>query len=168
MNTQTTWLNFTDRALQIVLLFLPKMLCSNSRILTNYSPIFSPLCLKSFTWSSQNLWTTQSLRQKITDVSINSSMRLYDLSITKIVWQEYKNNHSAAAEDGWMSKTTVLDQCGKPALCFFHQPSLSACVTWNTFRSCHILGKLLLQCMLDWVSLNNAGIYSTYYASIIL
>ena len=37
------------RALQIMLYFLPKMLCFNSHILTNYSPKVCLLCLKSFT-----------------------------------------------------------------------------------------------------------------------
>ena len=67
------------------------------------------------------------------------------------LFDKSENDHSAAAKDGWMRKTTLyaLDQCGRWASCFFHKPSLSTymlvCLkhiqklphTWESLVSTH-------------------------------
>ena len=103
----------------------------------------------------------------ITDVSIDIVLHAARLSITKTVWQEWKKSFCwrrrwrwlNEQNDPYMLSTNVV---GRPHVSSTRQAA------WNTFRSCLILGKLLLQCMLDWVSCIIMPVYSTYYASIIL
>ena len=98
-----------------------------------------------------NHWTIQNMCFNIVlhDTAGLLSLKLFDES----------ENRFAATEDGWTNKTTTLSQCGRLAPCFFHHAVKLVYVAWITIRSCYILGKLLLQHMLDWVSYNNTGIF---------